>query len=105
MAERKQEQHSVYRIPLNFVDSSTLFGGMVRTRNFIEGCALAAAVVFPVLKYLQISLEIKILILCLTGIPLLAFGCIGMGGESLTQCLGTFVKWFKRRRIVSFSSP
>lgn len=100
MAERKQEQHSVYRIPLNFVDSSTLFGGMVRTRNFIEGCALAAAVVFPVLKYLQISLEIKILILCLTGIPLLAFGCIGMGGESLTQFLGTFVKWFTRRRIM-----
>lgn len=70
MAERRQEQHLVYRIPLNFVDTSTLFGGMVRTRNCIEGMVLALCVVYPLIKYIHIEIAYKIMIICLTAIPL-----------------------------------
>lgn len=100
MADKRQEQHAVYRIPQNFVDESTLFGGMVHTRNFIEGCILAGLAMYPLLRYVHIDIVYKILIVCLTGIPLLAFGCIGLGGESLTQFLFTFLKWLTRRRSV-----
>lgn len=100
MAERRQEQHLVYRIPLNFVDTSTLFGGMVRTRNCIEGMVLALCVVYPLIKYIHIEIAYKIMIICLTAIPLFFFGCIGLGGESLTQFAATFLRWFTRRRSI-----
>lgn len=41
---KNSEHHDTYIIPPNFIEGSTLFGGMFKIRNVIEAGVLAAAV-------------------------------------------------------------
>lgn len=45
---KNSEHHDTYIIPPNFIEGSTLFGGMFKIRNVIEAGILAAAVGVPV---------------------------------------------------------
>ena len=45
---KNSEHHDTYIIPPNFIEGSTLFGGMFKIRNVIEAGVLAAAVGVPV---------------------------------------------------------
>ena len=77
------EQRDTYIIPPNFIDDGgTLFGGMFKTRNVIEAGILALAIGLPVIS-LSISLRTRIIILCLTALPLALFALIGVSGSSL----------------------
>lgn len=40
---KNSEHHDTYIIPPNFIEGSTLFGGMFKIRNVIEAGVLAAA--------------------------------------------------------------
>lgn len=59
-----KDERDVYYIPPNFLTSGRLFGGMIRMRNAIEGCALVVLTGFPIIN-LPFSLSIRIIILCL----------------------------------------
>ena len=76
MSERNENK--VYIIPPDFIQSGTLFGGLVKFRNALEAAVLAFLAGFPVLK-LHIGLTAKIIILCLTALPLGVFP--GRGGR------------------------
>ncbi len=98
-----EEKHDSYIIPPNFIDGGTLFGGVFKIRNFIEACILAAAVGFPVIL-LNISLTARVIILCLTTLPLGIFGLIGVSGEPLSSFVIAFFKWMKNRRVIGINT-
>ncbi len=95
-----QNDHDTYIIPPNFVDTGTFFGGMFRARNVIEAGILAAVTGVPVFLFLPFGLTARIIVLCLTTLPLVLFALIGISGESLSSFLAIFLKYMKNRRIV-----
>ncbi len=95
-----QNDHDTYIIPPNFVDTGTFFGGMFRARNVIEAGILAAVTGLPIFLFLPFGLTARIIVLCLTTLPLVLFALIGISGESLSSFLVIFLKYMKNRRIV-----
>ena len=98
MAE-KDESQNIYVIPPNFIESGTFFGGMFKVRNAIEAGVLALATGFPVFN-LGLPLTTRIIIICLTSLPLALFGLIGVSGVSLSSFIMIFFKYLRNRRIV-----
>ena len=96
----KQQERDVYIIPPNFIDTGTFFGGLFKARNVIEAGILATAVGFPVLFSLPYSLTTRVIILCLTALPLAMVALIGIDGESLSSFLGIFLRFCQKRRLV-----
>ncbi len=92
-----KEERDVYVIPPNFIEGGTLMGGMLKTRNAIEAGILGTVVGWPVL-HLGCSLTTRIIILCLTALPLVLFALIGISGESLSQFVLLFISWLRNRR-------
>lgn len=93
----KNEERDVYIIPPNFIEGGTLMGGMLKTRNAIEAAILGTVVGWPVL-HLSFSLQTRIIILCLTALPLVLFALIGVSGESLSSFFLLLLSWLRNRR-------
>ena len=98
MADRHEIQNT-YVIPPNFIETGTFFGGMFKLRNAIEAGILAFATGFPVIN-LGLPLTTRIIIICLTSLPLALFGIIGISGESLSSFIFIFFKYLKNRRVI-----
>lgn len=82
----KPEEFEVYVIPPNFMEGGTLFGGLLKTRNTIEAVILGLAVGVPVL-HLPFSLTVRVVILCLTALPLVLLALIGVSASALHEGL------------------
>ena len=95
-----KNDHDIYIIPPNFIETGTFFGGMLRARNVIEAGILAFAIGTPVFLFLPFGLTARIIALCLTALPVALVALIGISGESLSQFLVTFLKYLRNRRIV-----
>lgn len=95
-----KNDHDIYIIPPNFIETGTFFGGMFRARNVIEAGILAFAIGTPVFLFLPFGLTARIIALCLTALPVALVALIGISGESLSQFLVTFLKYLRNRRIV-----
>lgn len=95
----QNSERDVYAIPPNFMEAGTFCGGMFKARNAIEAIILAAAVGLPVLR-LNISLSARIIVLCVTALPLALFALIGINGESLSSFIWNFLVFLKNRRVV-----
>lgn len=95
-----QNNHDLYTIPPNFIEGSTIFGGAFKIRNVIEASIVAVLIGVPVFS-LNLSLTIRIIVLCLTALPLALFALIGFGGESLSTFVMSFFKFLKNRRIIT----
>ena len=96
---RQIEERDVYRIPENFVDTGTVMGGMFKLRNVIEAGAIAAVFILPLFK-INISLTAKIIIACLTALPLGLLALIGVNGESLSSFILGFFKFLQNKRVI-----
>ena len=95
-----KNDHDIYIIPPNFIETGTFFGGMFRARNVIEAGILALAIGTPVFLSLPFGLTARIIALCLTALPVALVALIGISGESLSQFLITFLKYLRNRRVV-----
>lgn len=95
-----KNDHDIYIIPPNFIETGTFFGGMFRARNVIEVGILAFAIGTPVFLCLPFGLTARIIALCLTALPVALVALIGISGESLSQFLITFLKYLRNRRVV-----
>ena len=95
--DKKSERPDVYILPPNFMDKSTCFSGMFRLRNAIEAAVVAVLIGVPVLQ-LSLSFTAKIIILCLTALPIGLFALVGVNGESLTSFIYNFFTFLKNRR-------
>ena len=98
----RQEERDVYFIPPNFIEGGTLMGGMIKTRNAVEAGLLGAVTALPVLR-LNLSLTARIIILCLTTLPLVLIALIGINGESLSAFAVQFVNYLRNRRVLDQS--
>lgn len=99
----KNEERDSYVIPPNFIEGGTLLGGMFKTRNVIEAGILAVLVGGPVVG-LNLSLTTRIIILCLTALPLVLVALIGISGSSLSAFILQFFQYLRNRRILSRDS-
>ena len=100
----KQNEHDVYLIPPNFIEGGTVFGGMLKLRNVIEAGIIALIIGFPICM-LDVSLTAKIVILCLTALPIGIFAVIGIYGEALSSFVFNFFKFLKLRRVLQRTIP
>jgi len=98
----KPEERETYYIPPNFLTSGRLFGGAIRIRNAIEAAILVIITAYPIL-HLPVTLTTRIVILCLTTLPLGVFGVIGIEGDALSEFLLIWFRWFKNRRVLQRS--
>ena len=73
-----KNDHDIYIIPPNFIESGTFFGGMFRARNVIEAGILAFAIGVPVFMFVPFGLTTRIIILCLTALPAALVALIGI---------------------------
>lgn len=96
----RNEERDSYVIPPNFIEGGTLLGGMFKTRNVIEAGILAVLVGGPVVG-LNLSLPTRIIILCLTALPLVLVALIGISGSSLSAFILQFFSYLRNRRILS----
>ena len=97
-----QETHDTYIIPPNFIESGTFMGGMFKVRNTFEAGIIAVAIGFPVFN-LPFSLSTRIIMFCLTALPLFLLALIGVAGESLSSFILNFFKFLINRRTLSRS--
>lgn len=95
----KKEENDIYIIPPNFIETGTIFGGTIKLRNAAEALLFSILIGFPVF-YLPVTLTTKIIIACLTVLPVALFAIIGIGGESLSSFAFNFLIYLKKRRIV-----
>lgn len=95
-----KNDHDTYIIPPNFIETGTFFGGMFRARNVIEAGILVFAIGAPFFLFLPFGLTTRIIILCLTALPVGLVALIGISGESLSQFLVIFLKYLRNRRVV-----
>ena len=95
-----KNDHDTYIIPPNFIETGTFFGGMFRARNVIEAGILVFAIGAPVFLFLPFGLTTRIIILCLTALPVGLVALIGISGESLSQFLVIFLKYLRNRRVI-----
>lgn len=99
MKKNNHEELDLYVIPPNFIEGGKVFGGMFKFRNVIEAAVLGGIVTMFVLK-IPVSITSKIIIMCLTALPLAILGLIGIEGESLTEFFMNVIKFLKNRRIL-----
>lgn len=96
----RQEERDTYVIPPNFIEGGTLLGGMFKLRNVIEAGILALLVGVPVIS-LPLYLTARIVILCLTALPLALLALIGVAGGSLSGFILLFFSFLRNRRLLS----
>lgn len=100
----RNEERDVYVIPPNFIEGGTLLGGMFKTRNVMEAGVLGLLVGLPVLN-LGISLTTRVIILCLTALPLVLVALIGISGSSLSAFILQFFRFLRNRRVLNREPP
>ena len=99
-----QEQRDSYVIPPNFIEGGSFFGGLFKARNVVEAVILAAGTGLPILT-LSLTLTVRIILLCLTSLPLALLALIGIAGMPLSSYIILFFRFLRNRRTLSKSSP
>ena len=92
-----QEQRDSYVIPPNFIEGGSFFGGLFKARNVVEAVILAAGTGLPILT-LSLTLTVRIILLCLTSLPLALLALIGIAGMPLSSYIILFFRFLRNRR-------
>ncbi len=95
-----QEQRDSYVIPPNFIEGGSFFGGLFKARNVVEAVILAAGTGLPILT-LSLTLTVRIILLCLTSLPLALLALIGIAGMPLSSYIILFFRFLRNRRSLS----
>ncbi len=99
MSDEKENERSVYIIPPNFIESGSILGGTVKIRNAVEALIIAILILIPILKS-NLSFTVKIVIICLTALPVGLISLIGIGEDSLVEYITNFFKFLRKRRTL-----
>ena len=97
-----QEQRDSYVIPPNFIEGGSFFGGLFKARNVVEAVILAAGIGLPILT-LSLTLTVRIILLCLTSLPLALLALIGIAGMPLSSYIILFFRFLRNRRSLNKS--
>lgn len=96
----QEDRIDIYTIPPNFAEEGTMLSGRIKTRNAVE-TAILLAVLLPVLYSLQLPVKAKLYIGIIVLVPLTIFAVIGVQGESLSAFVGSFLRFLRRRRVLT----
>jgi len=91
-------------IPQNISDNGDFFNGAIKKRNFYEAVALFL-VGLLILKFalFAVPLIYKAIIFVFCPCLITVFALIGIGDQSLFECLGTIVKYKTTKDILHYS--
>lgn len=90
-----------YFIPTNFTDAGRVLG-LFEIRNLVEAVILTLPVLYFCIAFLPLALSPKIMVTLCIVIPVGGFGLIGIRDDSLTRFLRCWLRWRKRRRLMSY---
>lgn len=77
------------------------FGGLLKLRNTAEALVIVLAIGMPVFSVSALTLTAKIIILCLTALPLGIIALVGINGESLSSFIFLVLKYLCNRRVIT----
>lgn len=97
----KANEYDTYIIPPNFIEGGTFFGGLLKLRNTAEALVIVLAIGLPVFSVSVLTLTAKIIILCLTALPLGIIALVGINGESLSSFIFLVLKYLCNRRVIT----
>ena len=97
----KPNDYDTYIIPPNFIEGGTFFGGLLKLRNTAEALVIVLAIGIPVFSVSTLTLTAKIIILCLTALPLGIIALVGINGESLSSFIFLVLKYLCNRRVIT----
>ena len=89
----KPNDYDTYIIPPKFIEGGTFFGGLLKLRNTAEALVIVLAIGIPVFSVSALTLTAKIIILCLTALPLGIIALVGINGESLSSFIFLVLKY------------
>lgn len=93
----QEEETPIHYLPPNFVEKWKLFGGSLDIRNAIEAGILLLGVGVPVF-HIPLTLTMRIIVFCLTALPLALLALIGIAGDSLSGFLLNALHFLITRR-------
>ena len=96
----------VYYIPENFEDTGGVLGGHLTTRTAVEMGVLCAPLTFVeyqlFFNIFHVGLQLSIIVMMFTIVPVAALAAFGIGGESLSQLLIAYIRFSRKRRKLSY---
>ena len=93
--------NETYYIPTNFTDAGRVMG-LFELRNLIEAVVLTLPILYLCLAFVPLSMTPKIIVTLTVLVPVGGFGLIGINDDSLTRWLGSWWRWRKGRRIITY---
>lgn len=93
--------NETYYIPANFTDAGRVMG-LFELRNLIEAVLLTLPILYLCLAFIPLDLTPKIIVTLTALVPVGGFGLIGINDDSLTRWLGSWWRWRKRRRLITY---
>ena len=93
--------NETYYIPTNFTDAGRVMG-LFEIRNLIEAVLLTLPILYLCLAFVPLSMTPKIIVTLTVLVPVGGFGLIGVSDDSLTRWLGSWWRWRKGRRLITY---
>ena len=93
--------NEIYCIPTNFTDAGRVMG-LFEIRNLIEALLLTLPILYLCLAFVPLALTPKIIVTLTVLVPVGGFGLIGINDDSLTRWLGSWWRWRKGRRLITY---
>lgn len=93
--------NETYYIPANFTDAGRVMG-LFELRNLVEAVILTLPVLYLCIAFLPLSLNPKIIVTLVVIVPLGGFGLVGISDDSLTRWLGSWWRWLRGRRLITY---
>lgn len=93
--------NETYYIPTNFTDAGRVMG-LFEIRNLIEAVLLTLPILYLCIAFVPLSLTPKIIVTLTVLVPVGGFGLIGINDDSLTRWLGSWWRWRKGRRLITY---
>ena len=93
--------NETYYIPTNFTDAGRIMG-LFEIRNLIEAVLLTLPILYFCIALIPLALTPKIIVTLTILVPVGGFGLLGVNDDSLTRWLGSWWRWRKKRRIITY---
>lgn len=102
----RDESPNIYAIPKNFIESGYMFGGRVRTKNFIEGCILDAPIIGGYIygiKMLHWSVTNTIAVFAIVAGGIMLAAINGIKGDSFLEYISNAIKFSKNKHFCRYN--
>ena len=93
-----EEQRNIYEIPANYKNSGRWVQGKFEPRNVIETLILVICVGYLEIKFIRVSIYLKMCIVIPSLMLIFIFGLMGIDGDSFTQAISRVLAFISRRR-------